>query len=72
VTPGDQLVFELKMVSKKTKICQMDGKAFVNGALVAEAEMMASIIDRTAVRPQPNGGDGTPSAPVSRSHPTMN
>ena len=71
VTPGDQVVFELKMVTKKTKICQMDGKAFVNGTLVAEAEMLASIIDRTGSR-SPSGGDGAASAPVSRSTPTMN
>ena len=46
VVPGDQLVFELKMISRKSKICQMSGKAFVDGTLVAEADMMASIIDR--------------------------
>jgi 3-hydroxymyristoyl/3-hydroxydecanoyl-(acyl carrier protein) dehydratase len=38
---------ELTMVTRKSKICQMQGKAFVDGALVAEAEMMASIIERT-------------------------
>ena len=46
VVPGDQLVFELKMVTRKSKICVMAGKAFVDGVLVAEAELMASIIDR--------------------------
>jgi UDP-3-O-[3-hydroxymyristoyl] N-acetylglucosamine deacetylase / 3-hydroxyacyl-[acyl-carrier-protein] dehydratase len=46
VVPGDQLVFELTMVSRKSRICQMKGRAFVEGTLVAEAEMMASIIDR--------------------------
>lgn len=46
VVPGDQLVFELSMVSRKSRICQMRGRAFVDGTLVAEAEMMASIIDR--------------------------
>jgi UDP-3-O-[3-hydroxymyristoyl] N-acetylglucosamine deacetylase/3-hydroxyacyl-[acyl-carrier-protein] dehydratase len=50
VLPGDQLVFELTMVSRKTKICQMKGKAFVNGTLVAEADMMASIIDRASAK----------------------
>jgi len=35
------------MVSRKSRICVMGGKAFVDGTLVAEAEMMASIIDRT-------------------------
>jgi len=46
VVPGDQLVFELKMTNRKSKICVMSGKAFVDGQLVAEAELMASIIDR--------------------------
>jgi|WetSurMetagenome_2_1015567.scaffolds.fasta_scaffold09375_2 UDP-3-O-[3-hydroxymyristoyl] N-acetylglucosamine deacetylase / 3-hydroxyacyl-[acyl-carrier-protein] dehydratase len=48
VLPGDQLVFELKMVSRKSRICQMKGEAFVDGNLVAEAEMMASIVPRSA------------------------
>ena len=46
VTPGDQLVFEMKMKQRKSKICTMSGKAFVDGILVAEADMMASIIER--------------------------
>lgn len=52
VVPGDQLVFELKMVNRKSKICVMAGKAFVDGVLVAEAELMASIIDRNPTEPQ--------------------
>lgn len=46
VVPGDQLVFELKLVTRKSKICTMSGKAYVDGTLVAEADLMASIIDR--------------------------
>jgi len=53
VVPGDQLVFELKMVSRKSRICLMKGKAFVDGSLVAEAELMASIIDRNDSRTNP-------------------
>jgi len=52
VVPGDQLVFELKMVSRKSRICQMSGKAFVDGSLVAEADLMASIIDRADAKSQ--------------------
>lgn len=48
VTPGDQLVLELKMKTRKTKVCAMSGKAFVDGVLVAEADMLASIMDRPA------------------------
>jgi UDP-3-O-[3-hydroxymyristoyl] N-acetylglucosamine deacetylase / 3-hydroxyacyl-[acyl-carrier-protein] dehydratase len=52
VLPGDQLVFELKMVNRKSRICQMKGEAFVDGTLVAEAEMMASIVPRAAASQQ--------------------
>ncbi|MBI4536046.1 MAG: bifunctional UDP-3-O-[3-hydroxymyristoyl] N-acetylglucosamine deacetylase/3-hydroxyacyl-ACP dehydratase [Ignavibacteriae bacterium] len=58
VTPGDQLVLELKMVSRKGKICAMTGKAYVSGTLVAEAEMMASFVDRNNT-PRPKGGNGS-------------
>jgi UDP-3-O-[3-hydroxymyristoyl] N-acetylglucosamine deacetylase/3-hydroxyacyl-[acyl-carrier-protein] dehydratase len=70
VTPGDQLLFEMKMVSKKTRVCQMTGKAFVDGQLVAEAEMMASIVEREQ-RSSPPAGDGTRSETPS-SEPSMN
>ena len=50
VTPGDQLVFELTMKSRRSKICVMDAKAFVDGQLVCEAEMMASVVDRPKAR----------------------
>lgn len=46
VQPGDQLVYELTMKSRRSKVCQMEGKAFVDGQLVCEADLMASIVDR--------------------------
>lgn len=46
VIPGDQLVFEVEMVSRRSKICQMQGKAYVDGQLAAEAELSAAIVDR--------------------------
>ncbi|MFQ5537524.1 MAG: bifunctional UDP-3-O-[3-hydroxymyristoyl] N-acetylglucosamine deacetylase/3-hydroxyacyl-ACP dehydratase [Gemmatimonadota bacterium] len=46
VTPGDTLVFELEMLQFRRGICRMKGKAFVEDALVAEAELMARIMDR--------------------------
>jgi UDP-3-O-[3-hydroxymyristoyl] N-acetylglucosamine deacetylase/3-hydroxyacyl-[acyl-carrier-protein] dehydratase len=60
VLPGDQLTYELEMVSRKSRICVMRGKAFVDGALVAEAEMMSSIVDRIgAGSGRPTNGTGT-------------
>lgn len=46
VHPGDQLRCELEMVSLKSRTCKMRGEAFVDGQLVAEAEMTAKIMDR--------------------------
>jgi UDP-3-O-[3-hydroxymyristoyl] N-acetylglucosamine deacetylase / 3-hydroxyacyl-[acyl-carrier-protein] dehydratase len=46
VTPGDQLVFELELVQLRRSVCKMRGEGFVDGNLVAEAELMARIMDR--------------------------
>lgn len=46
VFPGARLVFEMELVKKRASSCKMSGKAFVDGELVAEAEMLAAIIDR--------------------------
>ncbi|HTO93803.1 MAG TPA: bifunctional UDP-3-O-[3-hydroxymyristoyl] N-acetylglucosamine deacetylase/3-hydroxyacyl-ACP dehydratase [Bacteroidota bacterium] len=72
VLPGDQLVLELTMVSRKSRICQMKGLAFVDGTLVAEAEMLASIVPRNEVLPDAAGGDGGRARTPARSTPTMN
>jgi len=46
VVPGDQLVLEIVLTSKKSKVVMMSGKAFVNETLVAEADFMAGVVDR--------------------------
>jgi UDP-3-O-[3-hydroxymyristoyl] N-acetylglucosamine deacetylase / 3-hydroxyacyl-[acyl-carrier-protein] dehydratase len=46
VVPGDQLVYEVTMMYRRSKVCQVMGRAYVDGALVAEAELMASIVNR--------------------------
>jgi UDP-3-O-[3-hydroxymyristoyl] N-acetylglucosamine deacetylase/3-hydroxyacyl-[acyl-carrier-protein] dehydratase len=46
VVPGDQLRFELEMVQLKGRTCRMKGTAWVDGHLVAEAELMARVVDR--------------------------
>ncbi len=46
VTPGDQLVFELELLQFRRGICRMRGEARVAGRLVAEAELMARVVDR--------------------------
>jgi 3-hydroxyacyl-[acyl-carrier-protein] dehydratase len=42
VVPGDQLIFEAKILKLRTKVAKMTGTASVNKQLVAEAELMAS------------------------------
>ncbi len=46
VTPGDQLVFNLELLQFRRGICRMRGEGFVDGKLVAEAELMARVMDR--------------------------
>ncbi len=46
VVPGDQLRFELTLLRLKGRICKMHGEAFVGEHLVAEADLLSSIIDR--------------------------
>lgn len=42
VIPGDQLIMRLAMRNLKSKAVKLDGQAFVDEMLVAEAELMAS------------------------------
>jgi UDP-3-O-[3-hydroxymyristoyl] N-acetylglucosamine deacetylase/3-hydroxyacyl-[acyl-carrier-protein] dehydratase len=46
VVPGDQLRFDLEMLKFGGKTCRMKGVATVDGQVVAEAEMMAAVVDR--------------------------
>ena len=46
VLPGDQLRFELDLLKLKGRICKMSGKAFVDGQLVAEAELLSTVVER--------------------------
>lgn len=46
VIPGDQLRFELEMLSYRRMTCKMDAKAYVDDVVVASAEFMAMVMDR--------------------------
>jgi UDP-3-O-[3-hydroxymyristoyl] N-acetylglucosamine deacetylase / 3-hydroxyacyl-[acyl-carrier-protein] dehydratase len=46
VTPGDQIVFEVEMLQFRRHVCRMRGVGRVAGHVVAEAEMMARIVDK--------------------------
>lgn len=41
VVPGDQIIFEIKMLKRRLKMIKMAGEARVDDQRVAEAEMMA-------------------------------
>ncbi len=45
VVPGDQIRFELEMLKVRSRSCKMQGKAMVDGKLVAEATLMSMLVD---------------------------
>lgn len=46
VVPGDQVRFELDVIKMRSTIMSLKALALVEGAVVAEAELMAMIVDR--------------------------
>jgi 3-hydroxyacyl-[acyl-carrier-protein] dehydratase len=46
VTPGDQLIYRLEVLKNKGAVWFLDGKAYVDGKLVAEAQLKAMIVDK--------------------------
>jgi len=46
VLPGDQLRSEVEMIQFRGRTCRLKGVAYVNGQVVAEAEMLARVVDR--------------------------
>ncbi len=50
VVPGDQLRFVVEVLKARSRSARLRGEAFVDDALVAEAELFSSMVDR----------DGTP------------
>ena len=46
VTPGDQVRFELELVKVRGNVRALKALALVEGAVVAEAEMMAMIVNK--------------------------
>jgi UDP-3-O-[3-hydroxymyristoyl] N-acetylglucosamine deacetylase/3-hydroxyacyl-[acyl-carrier-protein] dehydratase len=46
VMPGDQLLFELRMLQLRGRTCRMQGETRVGGDIVAEATMMARVMDK--------------------------
>ena len=57
VVPGDQLRFEVEILQTRRQLCRLKGAAYVEGKLVAEAEMSCVLVDRNP--------SGPASAPLS-------
>jgi len=48
VRPGDRLELRCAMLRRKMQLCKLEGKAYVDGKLAAEAELTAALTDRAA------------------------
>jgi UDP-3-O-[3-hydroxymyristoyl] N-acetylglucosamine deacetylase/3-hydroxyacyl-[acyl-carrier-protein] dehydratase len=46
VTPGDTLVIDVEVLQFRRGVCKLRGRALVEGRLAAQAELMASVVDR--------------------------
>ena len=46
VKPGDRLEYDLSVIKHRGKIWMLDAKAYVDGTLVAEAELKAMVVDK--------------------------
>ena len=51
VVPGDQLRIEMQLLKRKATVAKMSGKATVEGVVVAEAEMMCKLADKSEIAP---------------------
>ena len=51
VVPGDQLRIEMQLLKRKATVAKMSGKATVDGVVVAEAEMMCKLADKSEIAP---------------------
>lgn len=52
VTPGDKLVYRLEVIKHKGGIWVLQGYAYVEDKLVAEAELKAMVVDNTEKKAQ--------------------
>jgi 3-hydroxyacyl-[acyl-carrier-protein] dehydratase len=46
VTPGDQLVYKINVMKHRGAVWQLEAKAYVDGKVVAQAELKAMIVDK--------------------------
>ena len=46
VVPGDQIIFEVELVAKRSSFAKIKGRALVDDEVVCEAQMMSALADR--------------------------
>ncbi len=46
VTPGDQLIYKISVIKNKGAVWHLDAKGYVDGKVVAQAELKAMIVDK--------------------------
>jgi UDP-3-O-[3-hydroxymyristoyl] N-acetylglucosamine deacetylase/3-hydroxyacyl-[acyl-carrier-protein] dehydratase len=46
VTPGDTIIYDVRIIGEKFNIYSFDCKAYVDGDIVAEAEISAALVDK--------------------------
>lgn len=51
VVPGDQLRMEMSVIKRKASVAKMAGRATVDGAVVAEVEVMCKLADKSEQQP---------------------
>lgn len=47
VVPGDQVIFEVRVLKKRPRFAVLEGVAKVDGEVVAEAQLSSAMVDRT-------------------------
>jgi beta-hydroxyacyl-ACP dehydratase FabZ len=57
VVPGDQLRLEIEVLNQRARTARLRGRALVDGTLVAEADMLSTMVDREGSAP---AGPGRP------------
>ncbi|MBN2430323.1 MAG: 3-hydroxyacyl-ACP dehydratase FabZ [Acidobacteria bacterium] len=45
VIPGDQLLMECEVLKLRSRVCQIQARAYVDGELVAEAVLLSSLVE---------------------------
>jgi len=53
VVPGDTLRLDMHLIKRKGTVAKMAGRAFVDGVLVAEAEVMCKLEDKPGLEDKP-------------------